>query len=440
MSAITFSGMNGIDFNMILDAVMQAESQPLRALQNDQAKIQNKDSAFLSLSGIINALKTPVNALTGSAAFTGVAATSSNTSVATVSASGGATPGQYSVSVSQLARAQVTKSENGYSAATDVAATGGSISFTINGETTEAISVTTDTTLADLAQQINDQGSGVIASVINDGTNNKLVIMSRETGAANGFTINNTLTNSKGAAVAFTAGQSPTFGNAQDARNARLNVNGIDIQSASNSVTGAIAGISLTLTGEGNAQIGASRDFSGAKENLKALVASYNKIRQFYSDQAKGVLGTDPLMREVVNDLKTVLLTSNANGGRYKYLSEIGLELTSTGELKLDESKFDAAIKSYSADVQKLFQGAGSADGAFDNLIKTLENLDGDTGLIKTARNSIATTLSGYANRIEHQQAMLEIRRQALQKMYAAADQAISQLNQMTSALSNLNK
>src|ERR1043165_5717527 len=157
MSAITFSGVNGIDFGMILDAVMQAESQPLKALQSDQTKIQNRDSAFVSLSGIINALKTPVSALTGSSAFTGVAATSSNTSVADVSAADGAATGQYSVSVSQLARSQVTKSVSGYSATTDVAATGGSISFTINGKTTDAISITADTTLADLAQKINDQ-------------------------------------------------------------------------------------------------------------------------------------------------------------------------------------------------------------------------------------------------------------------------------------------
>jgi flagellar hook-associated protein 2 len=440
MAAITFSGFNGIDFNTILDAVMEYESLPLKALQAEQRKIQDKDSAFVSLAGIISALRTPVTALTSVTAFTTGAASSSNPSIATVSAGTGASIGQYDVSITQLAKAQVTKSTNGYSASTDVAATGGSISFTINGTTTTPITVTSATTLADLAQQINAQNSGVRASVINDGTNYKLVLSGRQTGEANGFTINNSLTNSGGAAVAFEAGQSATSGNAQNAQNALLNVTGIDIESASNAVTDAIPGVSITLLGEGDVSVSVTSDYTTIKDNLKALVTQYNKLRQFYTQQAKGALGADPVLRGVLHDIKTVLMTANANGGRYKYLAEIGLELTSNGDLKLDESKLDAAIASYSGDVAQLFQGASGSNGVFDTLITTLNSLDGTAGLIKTARDNIETTLMKYDDRIEQQQRLLEIRRLALMKMYAAADEAISRLNQMTASISNLQR
>jgi flagellar hook-associated protein 2 len=440
MSAITFSGLNGIDFNSILEAVMQYESQPLKAMQADQLKIQNKDAAFVSLGGIISALQTPVNSLIGASSFSKVKASSSDPTIATVTAGEGATIGQYNVSITQLAKAQVTKSTNGYSASTDVAATGGQISFTINGQTTEAITITADTTLAQLAQAINAQGSGVKASVVNDGTNYKLVISSRETGETNGFTINNSLTNSSGTVVAFAAGQSPTSGNAQNAQNALFNVDGIDIERASNTVSDAVPGISLTMLKAGDVSINSVSDYSSIKDNLKALVTQYNKLRQFYNDQAKGPLGGDSLLREVLSDLKTVLLTANSNGGRYHYLSEIGLELTSSGELKLDETKLDAAIGSYSGDVQKLFQGATGSDGVFNTLIGTLKNLDGNTGLIKTTRDTIKSTLTKYDDRIEQQQRLLDIRRQALMKMYAAADEAIARLNQMNASISNLQR
>src|SRR5262249_54345464 len=160
----------------------------------------------------------------------------SDTSIATVSLGDGGIIGQYAVSISQLAKNQVTKSTNGYAATTDTAADGGSISFTINGSTTAAINITSATSLADLRQQINDQNSGVVASIVNDGTNYKLVISSRDSGTTNGFTINNSLTNSGGTAVAFAAGQNATTGNAQNAQNASLTVNGISISSASNTV------------------------------------------------------------------------------------------------------------------------------------------------------------------------------------------------------------
>src|SRR2546422_184009 len=210
MAAVTLSGFNGIDFNTIITAIMQSESRPLQALQNQQAAVQNKDTAFISLGGIVNGLQSPVTSLTSATAFTDVTATSSDTSVATVSLGTGGISGQYDVTIDQVAKSQVTKSTNGYSATSDTAADSGSISFTINGVTTTAINITSATTLDSLKQKINDQNSGVIASIVNDGTNYKLVISSRNTGTANGFTINNSLTNSGGAAVAFAAGAKPT--------------------------------------------------------------------------------------------------------------------------------------------------------------------------------------------------------------------------------------
>jgi flagellar hook-associated protein 2 len=439
-SGITLSGFNGIDFNSILDAVMQYEKLPLQGLLDDQKKIQNKDSAFVSLSGMISAMQTPVSALGSATAFSSLAAASSDTTIATVSAAEEAVVGQYDVSVTQLAKAQVTKSTNGYSASTDIAATGGSISVTINGQTSEALTITAGTSLADLARQISSADMGVNASVVNDGTNYKLVLTSSETGATNGFTINNSLTNSSGAAVAFAAGQNATTGNAQNAQNAILNVSGLDIQSASNTVSNAIPGVTMTLIKAGNVSVSVTNDYSSIKDNLKNIVSQYNKLRQFYSQQTKGTLGNDPVLREILNDIKSVLLTPNSNGGRYQYLAEIGLELTSNGDLKLDETKLDAAIGSYSADVQKLFHGPNGTDGIFNALQTTLKNLDGTAGLIKTTRDSLQNTLDKFDDRIQQQQRLLEIRRQALMKMYAAADEAISRLNQMSSSISNLNR
>src|SRR5437870_7680124 len=195
MAAVTLSGVNGIDFNQILNVVMQSESLPLAALQDAQTNTQNKDAAFVSLAGIVSSLQTPVTSLTSETALSNVAASSSDTSIATVSLGDGGIVGQYDVSIDHLAKGQVTKSTNGYAATSNTAANGGSISFTINGVTTDNINITSATSLSDLKQQINNQNSGVVASIVNDGTNYKLVISSRATGLSNGFTVNNSLTN-----------------------------------------------------------------------------------------------------------------------------------------------------------------------------------------------------------------------------------------------------
>jgi flagellar hook-associated protein 2 len=440
MAAITFSGANGIDWNSILNAVMTQESQPLTALQNQQTSVQNKDAAFVSLAGMIAKLQTPAAALTSATAFSNLAATSSDTSVATVSTGDGGIAGQYDLSITDLAKGQTTSSTNGFAATTDTVADGGSISFTIGGQTTTAITISANTTLAELKNKINDQNSGVVASVVNDGTNYKLVISSKATGASNGFTINSSLTYGGGSVVAFANGQSPTSGNTQDAQNAAFTVNGLGISSASNTVTDAIPGMTLNLLKAGDTSVKVTADYTSLKNNIKTLVSEYNNLRKFTAQQATGPLHGDPVLREALSDVKNALLGRNDNGGRYHYLAEIGLELTSTGDIKLDESKLNTAIDSYPTDLQALFQGTAGVAGALDGLKDVLDNVDGTAGLIKTTRNSIDTSLKALRGRIDSQQVRLNLKRQALLKLYTAADAAMSQLSTATGSLQSLSK
>jgi flagellar hook-associated protein 2 len=436
-SPITLSGFNGIDFNSIIDAIIHADSQPLTDLQTQQQNTQNKDNAFVSMASLIGNMESTVGSLADSTAFSSVAATSSDpTTVATTVGTGGIV-GSYALNVTQLAKSQTTASINGFANLTDSAADGGSISFTLSGQTTTAINVTSTMSLTDLAVAINRQASGVVASVVNDGTNYKLVVSSRQTGAANGFTINNNLTNSTGAAVTFAAGQNTTTGNSQNAQDAQFTVNGFAITSSSNTVTSAVPGVTLSLVKQGEATVGVTTDYSSLKSSIQTFISQYNSFRSFYDSQQKDVLRGDPVMRESLGDLRTILLTPNSNGGVYKYLTEVGISLTSTGTLHFDESKFDQAISSNPADLQKLVAGDGTNQGVFQSLQNALTNLDGSTGMIKTTRDGVATMLRGYTDRIADMQARLDQERQTLIKVYTAADQAISQLNAQSGAFQN---
>jgi flagellar hook-associated protein 2 len=441
MAAITFSGANGIDWNAILNAVMTQESQPLTALQSQQTDTQNKDAAFVSLAGVISKLQTPVTALTAADSFSGLAATSSDTNTATVSMSDGGIAGQYDLSITNLAKGQTTSSTSGYASPTDTVADGGSISFTV-GQTVTTVNISGATTLTQLRDQINGKNAGIFASVVNDGTNNKLVISSRASGLNNGFTVNSSLTLGGNPAVTFAAGQSPTTGNVQNAQNAVFTLNGMSISSASNTVADAIPGVTVNLVKAGDATVKVASDYTSLKNNIKTLVSEYNNLRKFYNQQhqSNGSLDGDPVLRQAMDDTKRALLARNDNGGRYHYLAEIGLEVTSTGDLKLDESKLNTAIDSYRTDLQALFQGTGSVNGALDGLKAALDNVDGTAGLIKTTRRTIDTSLKNLRDRIDSQQVRLNLKRQELLKLYAATDAVMSRLNSATGSLQNLTK
>lgn len=440
MPGISFSGLNGFDFGSIIDAIVQYESQPLIALQSQQQAVKDKDSALVQLNSFITKLQTQANALATGTAFLNTTAQSSNTAVVTTTPGSGALSGRYDLTVSALAKSQVTASTNGYSGTGSTVADGGSISFTIGGNTTEAINITQATTLAGLRDAINNQDSGVVASIVNTGSSYKLVLSSKESGAANAFTINNSLTNGGGSVVAFGA-------NTQTAGDASLTINGIPVTSSSNDIADAIPGISLKLLSTGSSVIDVAADFGSIKESLKAIVSEYNKLREFSKTQntydvANGKrppLAGDSILRQALGDLRATVIGINNNSGQYKYLSAVGLEFTSTGELKLDEAKFNEAINEHRSDVQALFQGSG-ADGVFDLLKARMDGLDGNAGLIKSSRTQLEATLQTYKDRIEAQQLRLSIRRKELEKTYLAADQAISRLNAMTNSLAQIGR
>src|SRR5262245_27048727 len=385
-AGISFSGFNGFDFNQIIEAIMQQERQPLTALQQQEQAVKDKDAALVDLGNQIAKLETSINKLSLAGAFFGVKLESSDSTVIKAALGNSALPGHYDVNVTSIAKAQVTTSTNGYANTTDIVADGGSISFTINGTTTTPITLTKATTLAELQDLINTQDTEVMASIVNDGTANRLVVSSRKTGAVNSFTINNSLTNSGGAAIAFSAT------NTQNGQNAQFTVNGIQITSSSNTISNAIPGVDMTLVKVGTVSVDATTDHTSLKDAIKAFVADYNKLRDFYTKQSTPnatkpmPLANDSTLRSTLSQIKSALLSANANGGQYKYLAEIGIEFGQNGELKFVESAFDSAVTSSMADVKKLFQGTATIDGIFDVMKDTLQDLDSTSGAIKTNR------------------------------------------------------
>ena len=443
---INFSGFNGFDFNQIVDVTIEAESAPLRALEQKDKDLRTKDSALGSFGVEIAELQDPVGDLVKGTVFTDLEAASTDEDVATVTLGDSAVTGTYELVITQLAKAQVTASTNGYTNTTDTAADGGTISFTIDGSTTTDITISAATTVAGLKTLINDQNSGVVASVVNDGTNNKLVISSRVTGATNGFTINNSLTNGVDTVVAFTGGQSPSVGNSQDVQDSAFTVNGLSITSASNKVTDAIPGTTITLVKAGTASINVTADYDTLKEHVKTFITEYNALKEFFDKQTQidsitgkpGPLANDTILRQALSDVKNTILTSNGNDGQYSYLTEIGVEFEQAGTLKLDEEKFDTAADTAITDLQKLFQGDGTVDGVFDDLKSRLANIDNTAGLIKTTRTALDLSIKKIRDQILGQQLRLELRRTELQKMFTAADLAMSRISSQQGALGSL--
>lgn len=120
---------SNLDINGIVAKLMQAEARPLTALARKEASFQAKLSAFGTLSGSLSALQTALGTLNTESTFKGVNASSSESTVFSASATSSASPGTYSVNVTQLAQAQ-TISSAGQASTTATIGAGASTTLT----------------------------------------------------------------------------------------------------------------------------------------------------------------------------------------------------------------------------------------------------------------------------------------------------------------------
>lgn len=178
---INFSGLaSGIDANAIISQLATVAQKPITLLQGKDDGYNAQLSSWQSFNSQLSSLQTTANALNDPATYKTISASSSNSAVAAVSTAVGATPGNYSLTVTQLAQAQKVVSSSIASGSTALGKTG---SFTLNGKT---IQVNSTDALTDVAVKINAAKSGVSATVVNVGPNDsRLTLTSNQTGKAN---------------------------------------------------------------------------------------------------------------------------------------------------------------------------------------------------------------------------------------------------------------
>lgn len=205
-SGISFQGLvSGLNTDQIIQAMLAPQQQEITNLRNQQAGIVQRETMYSTIQANLTALQSAINSLasTTNSVFDGRTATSSNTNLATASASSGALPGQYSFTVNSLAQAQEIASQ-GFDSGNSLI-TQGIFQFQVGSGTTNSVTIdNTNDTLQGLANAINKANAGVTASIVNDGSSSQgyhLLLTSNDSGTANAITITNNLAASSGSTM-----------------------------------------------------------------------------------------------------------------------------------------------------------------------------------------------------------------------------------------------
>ncbi|MBS1708727.1 MAG: flagellar filament capping protein FliD [Armatimonadetes bacterium] len=180
-SGIHFAGLaSGIDVDSIISKLIQIESLPVQALQRQQQALQTKQLVYGQLKSQVQSVATALAGLSTASNFNPAGATSSDTASLTVSATGTAAPGQYTVKINKLAQNHKVAS-SAQTNATDALNLAGT--FVVNGK---AVQVTASDTLTTIAGKVNALGNGVVASVLNGGTGSAYISFGSTVSGAKG--------------------------------------------------------------------------------------------------------------------------------------------------------------------------------------------------------------------------------------------------------------
>jgi flagellar hook-associated protein 2 len=357
----------------------------------------------------------------------------------TAAIAGTAPAGRYDIVVEHLARAQVTTSEepSPYTSPDDVVADGGSL--TIAGKT---VTLTGPTTLSGLAEAINAvPGMAVSASLVRTGPGVRLMLTGRDTGAGAAFSVENRLTLAAGAAIAF----SPDA--VQAARDARVRVNGVEVTGATNTFRGVVSGVDFTIAREDPATV-VTLTISASAESVRRLVedmvGAFNALAAFVDAQIAATnsgedaaLGHDPLARGL-RRMVAATIGARLGDGAITSLAQVGVGFNRNGQLAFDAERFDAAMADNPAAVEQLFRGHDGGVGLFSQLDHLIEQYTESGGLVAGAQRRLDVQVAGLGQRIADLESRLLDRREALQREFAAADQAIAQINAAAGTLTAL--
>ena len=300
--------------------------------------LKSQDTAISSLGTLLSSVSNDLSALTD---FQGIMAqktgSSSDTNVLQLtSASSSAVAGTHTVVVTSLAQ-----TSSGYLAPiTNAADTlAGSITLQVGaGGAPQTITLgSTNNTLAGLASAINSAGVGVIASVLTDSSGSRLSLVSGTSGGNGNLTVSSSVTDTGNAGASL--GYTPSATGVD----ARLTVDGVNLTSASNTVTNLIPGMtfqllapSATQSGGGlqQVQVVIGNDNTSVESTVNQFVSDYNALIGAVNTQeglnssgnAQPLFGS-PTLALLQRQLLGGLNTQNPNGNMDSISTDTGTTL-----------------------------------------------------------------------------------------------------------------
>ncbi|MBV6823717.1 flagellar filament capping protein FliD [Pseudomonas sp. PD9R] len=454
---------SGLDIGAIVTALVNADKSAKQTQIDTQTKTNTlKISGVGSLKSALTAFQTALTNLGSKTnpAFAGFTATSGTPSILGVTSDNTAVAGTYSVVVQNLATSSKVASAS-FAGGAASAIPSGTLKISQNG-TDYNVTIPANATLQSTRDAINSAqaSNGISANIVTDSSGaSRLVISSTNTGSGSDLKVSGIAGLAIDGTQPMGANPSASSSGAVNgvATDAKLTIDGLAVTSKSNTVTGAVSGLTLNLvsvspgTPPAAATVTVATNTTGLQTSIQSFVDSYNTLMKTINSLSKATQDADgkltvsaaftgdSMPRALISDIRGVLTAPGA-GGPLAVLSQLGVMTDrNTGNLAFDTVAFGKTMASggTSGQVQQLFNGTDATNGLLARMGKAITPYV-QTGGLLDQRNS---NLQNLSKNLSDQQTALNLRvtnmTATLTAKYNAMDLLVGQMKATASSITS---
>jgi flagellar hook-associated protein 2 len=459
--------VSGLDSSKIIEATLAQKRLPINRLEAQKKGVNSKISKVGEIASSLNNLKSQMEKMDEQSEVLSLVGTPSDEEKLGVSASGDASPGAYSLEVSQLATHAKYRTEA--FASKDEAMQAGTLKITVDAghedfdaeEDVVDVKIETGDTIVDVLNKINASGADVDASFLFDGTSYFLQISNRDSGYSGddaNMALDVTFKEEEGALGSTFTGAELTDEDGDLVKNAEFTLDGLDVEVRSNNVTEVLEGVTLDLLETGSSTFKIEKDKEGTKENIQAFVDSYNEVMNLISkyvnvtensDRGASLAG-DTTIEHLRRSVSDIVLSEVAGAtGSFSALSHIGITSSGKGTLSLNASDLEDAIDADIDSVGEIFSLDADEDEEGDAVSGTgglaallIEKVDiytdGLEGVLTAKKKSLGNILRNMDKRIFQLEGRVEAIEQHLMRKFSRMEVTISMLQSQGQSLMGL--
>jgi flagellar hook-associated protein 2 len=422
-------------------------------MEGRKGKIEDKKALVTQLMSLVENMRGEILKNKGSRSLREMKVnTGDNPNIGVTTDKNVADPGKYNLEVIQLAGKSSAISNGVEDKDKTYIGVGYIKAILPNGESKEIYVDEEHSSLTGIAKLINaDQSLGLKANVVNDGKDEdepyRLILSMQETGDGN---------RAEFPYLYLVDGEVDLFFDQEKpAQDAKIKLDGFEIELPSNKATDLIPGVTIDLKkakpGE-EISIEITEDVEKIGGKITTLVDNINGVLKFIKEQntldektdTSRTLGGDLTLTQIESRIRSAVFTPIMTESGPHRIGDFGITFERSGLLKFDQEKFQSSLSAnYKAVSQTMTGSFTTQGGKVNGFIDMLEDaakslLSAPNGILSTRKSGLQSQIGQIDRQIANRQRMVAQKEEILKAKFARLEETMSKIKGQGAGLAGL--